>query len=198
MTKIFLASIILVALIICSCTEKATFKEIKTDSNQIKNLTVVGFGTGSSKSPNLAQTKAKNNAYTNLADQISGKDFSYQKSNGTITFKSNTQATISGSQEVASIYIGDQTYLAILSTEFSRDNIAAEDSWLLQTDYTTDNLEKSFMEKFQQAVQQVIDKRFSNINRLEGKLYLTNIDVKYNESSQQFSIKMQVLVMIEG
>ncbi|MCF7792936.1 MAG: hypothetical protein K9N09_03405 [Candidatus Cloacimonetes bacterium] len=198
MNKILIFSIILATLLICSCTGKAMFKEIKTNTDQLQNLTIMGYGTGSSKSPNLAKAKAKTYAFANLAEQISGKNFSYQKNNGSITFKTNTQATISGSEEVASVYIGDHTYFTILSTKFSRENSSTNDSWLLDTEYKTQDLEKSFIEKYQQAVQQVIDKRFSNINRLEGRLFLTNIDVQYDESSKQFSVKMQVLIVVEG
>ncbi len=189
--------VLLAAIIICSCTEKTMFKETKADSNQMQNLTVMGFGTGSSKSPSLAKIKAKNNAVANLAEQISGKDFSYQKSNGSITFKTHTQASITGSKEVTSIYVGDNIYFTILSAEFSRENITADDSWLLESEYTTQNLEKSLNEKYQQAVQQIIDKRFPSINRLEGNLFLTNIEVQYDESSKKFSVMMQVLVMVE-
>lgn len=197
MKKLIVFSMIIFSLILCGCSEKKLFKETKIDLIQAQQLPVKGFGSGSSKSPNLAKMKAKNNALSNLAMQLSGTDFSFQKINQSVSFETSTRSTLSGVREVSSDYIGDNTYLSVLTAELPEKTFTAYYAWLLETEYRSNNLEKSIHEKYQQAVKQIFDQHFKNNTRLEGKIFLTNINVQFLEKIQEFSVKLQILLLIK-
>lgn len=168
------------------------------NSDQTETIKITGFGMGEAFSSNIAKIRAQSNAYSNLAEQISGRKFVYQKENSTTIFKSSFKSKLSGTKEVNTIQIGENKCLMIVEADLTPPKIDTANSWFLETEYSDQNLEKSLNEKYQQAVQQVIAKNFPQKDRIEGKLFLNNIDVNYNDSSQQFSISMKVIVMVKG
>ncbi len=194
--KILDLILVILFLFTVSCTQTGDFKEIKTDEDSLSNLKVIGFGLGRSHSPNLAKEKAKQNAIINLSDQILGRNFSYNRSTGSTKFSTTFRGTISGSEVVESIYIGDNTYFTTLSAPLPEQMLDKKDSFMMETEYRTADLEKSLHQKYQTAVKELKTKHFKNQEILEGKIYLTDIDVKYHQETDVFTIKMQVLLEI--
>jgi hypothetical protein len=155
------------------------------------SLQVIGFGAGRSASLQMAGEKAKMNAITNLADQVNGREFTYKRSEWDIQFTSSSKAMLTNTETVASYGLPNNTILTILTTPLPASEIDPENAFLMETEFRTDNLESSLKEKYQTAVHELISSRFKRKKELNGKLFLTDIEVS------DFEVKITVLISIK-
>ncbi len=194
-TKMVIA--ILAVLVLISCSSDRTFKEIKLKENGVKEINIMGYGTGKSyASDEMAKTKAKSNALANLVDQVSGREFVYEKSNGSVNFTTSSKGILKDVQEVESYCLGDKKYLTILSSPIDMEDIDVEKALLLETSFRTENLEKSLIEKYKIAVEEIIEKKYRNTARLEGRLYLSDINISDYEGKTDFEVTIKILIII--
>ncbi len=188
---------ILIIILLVSCSDDRTFKEIKIKENIMIKNTVMGFGTGRSFNPEMAKIKANSNATVNLINQVSGMEFVYTKSNGSVSFKTKSKGTLTNVQEEASYDLGDNKCLLILSSSRKAGDMEFEKTSLLETSYRTDNLEKSLIEKYQIAIKEIIKKKYSDKTSIKGKLYLSEIKVSDYEGKDDFMVELKILIIIQ-
>jgi len=194
-TKMVIAFLAIIVLI--SCSSDRTFKEIKLKGNDVKEIITMGYGTGKSyASDEMAKTKARANATMNLVDQVSGREFVYVKSSGSVKFTTKSGGTITDVQEVESYKLGDKKYLTVLSSPIDIEDIDVEKALLLETNFRAENLEKSLAEKYKIAVEEIIEKRYPDIDRLEGRLYLSDINISDYEGKTDFEVTIRILIII--
>ncbi|NQV18531.1 MAG: hypothetical protein HQ534_08310 [Armatimonadetes bacterium] len=194
-TKMVIA--ILAILVLISCSSDRTFKEIKLKGNDVKEINIMGYGTGKAySSDEIAKDKARANATVNLVDQVSGREFVYVKSNGSVKFTTSSKGLLKDVQEVESYKLGDKKYLTILSSPIDIEDIEVEKALLLETSFRTENLEKSLAEKYKIAVEEIIEKKYHNTARLEGRLYLSGINISDYEGKDDFEVTIRILIII--
>ena len=194
-TKMVIA--ILAIFVLISCSSDRTFKEIKLKENDVKAINIMGYGTGKSyASDEMAKTKARANATMNLVDQVSGREFVYEKSNGSVTFTTRSKGSLKDVQEVESYKLGDKRYLMVLSSPIYIEDIDVEKALLLETSFRAENLEKSLAEKYKIAVEEIIEKKYPEIDRLEGRLYLSDINISDYEGKTDFEVLIRILIII--
>ena len=157
----------------------------------------MGFGTGKSfASDEIAKDKARANASMNLVDQVSGREFVYEKSNGSVKFTTRSKGSLKDVQEVESYKLGDKKYLTVLSSPIDMEDIDVEKALLLETSFRTENLEKSLAEKYKKAIEEIIEKKYPEIDRLEGRLYLSDINISDYEGKTDFEVTIRILIII--
>ncbi len=189
--------IILAVIVLISCSGDQTFREIKIKESDVNKINVMGYGTGKSySSDEIAKDKAKTNATVNLIDQVSGREFVYEKSNGSVKFTTNSGGTLSDVQEAGSYCLGDKKYLIVLSSPIEMRDIELDKALLLETSFRTENLEKSLTEKYQKAIERTIEKKYPGKARLEGKLYLSDIKISDYEGKDDFKVTIRILIII--
>ncbi len=194
-TKMVIA--ILAIFVLISCSSDRTFKEIKIKGNDIEKINIMGFGTGKSfASDEIAKDKARANASMNLVDQVSGREFVYEKSNGSVKFTTRSKGSLKDVQEVESYKLGDKKYLTVLSSPIDMEDIDVEKALLLETSFRTENLEKSLAEKYKKAIEEIIEKKYPEIDRLEGRLYLSDINISDYEGKTDFEVTIRILIII--
>ena len=194
-TKMVIA--ILVIIVLISCSDDRSFKEIKLKENDVKEINIMGYGTGKSyASDEMAKTKARANATMNLVDQVSGREFVYEKSNGSIKFTTRSKDSLKDVQEVESYKLGDKKYLTVLSSPIDIEDIDVEKALLLETSFRAENLEKSLAEKYKIAIEDIIEKKYPGIDRLEGRLYLSEINISDYEGKNDFEVLIRILIII--
>lgn len=194
-TKMVIA--FLAILVLISCSSDRTFKEIKLKGNDVKAINIMGYGTGKSyASDEMAKTKARANATMNLVDQVSGREFVYVKSNSSVNFTTRSGGTITDVQEVESYCLGDKIYLMVLSSPIDVEDIDVEKALLLETSFRAENLEKSLAEKYKIAIEEIIEKKYPEIDRLEGRLYLSDINISDYEGKNDFEVLIRILIII--
>ena len=67
---------------------------------------------------------------------------------------------------------------------------------LLETSFRAENLEKSLAEKYKIAVEEVIEKKYPDTARLEGRLYLSDINISDYEGKDDFEVLIRILIII--
>ncbi|MEA2104264.1 MAG: hypothetical protein U9P79_06455 [Candidatus Cloacimonadota bacterium] len=198
MKNIFLI-ILLIAITFISCSEKQTFKEIKIKENNLKQTSIMGYGVGESVRNTIAIDKAKLYARMNLANQVSGMQFVYQKNNGSTVFKTTTNAVLSNVHEELSYCLKDgdkKKYLCVLSTPVEKQDIELDNAVLLETNFRTADLDKSLTEKYKIAVKEIAEKKYSEKMGIEGELYLSDIKVLDYEGKDDFNVEIKILMII--
>ena len=189
----------LVALmLIFGCSEDGIFKELKINSSELEKLQVVGFGTGRSVNPEIAQQKAKVNAQVNLVDQIAGRDFVYEKMDNSVNFKSTSKGMLSRTKLIDSYDIGNRTILTILSAPLQKLDFDETNTYLLETEFRTDNLEKALIEKYKIAVEETLARKYRKKAKLVGKIYLSDIRLSDFEGNSDFAVKLKILIVISN
>ena len=192
--KNIVVTVLLIASLFISCSNKKEFKEV--DKMTLSKSRVIGFGIGKAHSPKMAEIKAETNAKMNLLTQVSGLEFSYAKSKGSVTFNTKSKGTLKGVQKVNSYNLGDNRYLSILSSAIKFSDIEIDKASLLETSFRTENLEKSLTEKYKGAIENIIEEKHSNNATVKGKLYLTDITVSDFEEKTDFAVKIKILIII--
>ena len=180
--------------VISGCAKSVAFKEIQL--HNAGDLHVVGYGTGTSNNPGMAAQKARVNAMSNLINQLNGLDFYYQRSDKAVNFTTSSKGILNRTEEVASHKIGENTILTVLSSPMPRADFDPANAFLLQTNFRTENLEKSLTEKYKLAVEHLISSRFKNRSTLSGKLHLTNISLSDWENTTDFAVSIEVLITL--
>ncbi len=196
-TRIVIA--LLAAIVLISCSDKQTFKEIKIKERDLKETNIIGYGVGKSVLDTIAKEKAESNALMNLASQVSGMQFVYLKSNGSTVFKTTTSAKLSNVHEELSYCLeeGDRKkYLIALSALVEKQDIALDNAVLLKTNFRTEDLFKSLPEKYKSAVKEIAEKKYPEKAKIEGKLYLSDINISDYEGKNDFNVEIKILVII--
>ncbi len=181
-------------MLILGCSEKGMFKEIKMENNDLKNIQIMGWGTGKAISSEIAIQKAKLNATVNLMDQINGRKFVYKEAENSINFSTITKGKISRTEVINSYNLDDRTVLMILSASILNRDFDLVNAYLLETEFRTTDLEKSIFEKYKMAVTELISTKFKEQRYLEGRLFLASLDVFDYENNTDFAVNMKILI----
>ena len=172
------------------------FKEIKLSSSELENIQLIGWGLGKAINPEIAMQKAKMNATINLMDQINGRDFVYEKADGSKKFSTTIKGKISGTKIVDSYNLDDRTVLMILSASPLNRDYDLENAYLMEIEFRTENLEKAIIEYYQNVINEVSSRYYIDRDQIIGKLFLIEINLTDYEEKSDFAVKMKILVVI--
>lgn len=194
--KIKIVFVLLVVSLLISCSKNNEFNEVKTEKMTLSKNIIIGFGTGKSRSPQIAVAKAESNAKMNLITQVSGMEFLYSNSNGSIVFNTKVNGVLKDVKKENSYNLGDNINLSVLSSAAELSDVEINKALFFETSFRTENLEKSLIEKHKDAIKQIIEEKHSNITSARGKIYLTDLNVSDFEEKKDYAVDIKILIVI--
>ena len=187
-----------------SCT-KEKFHEIGPESKTHETHEIVGYGyvrippNARSNQINLARQRARMQASSNLAAHISGIDFVYDKrKKQTVelnTFQAHTRGTIKGA---ATEYYptGKSAILVKQSLRTKRAQPLLPRTTILKTSFRTEDMPKSLIRCYREAVAYTISHKFPSRTSATGKIYLVHMHISDHRSPGPLKVTLKLKITV--
>jgi len=199
----FVFSIILISFVISGCT-RDKFEETTADEKISKELQVVGYGYAKipeNSSPNgkiIARRRAAGLAASSLVDQISGTKFILKKVKGKSaifkTLKTSSQGVLKNTN-IEFYDLGNNRILA-KQTCLTKVIISGSDNTAFyETSFRTDNLQKSLMREYRNAVQQMVSTKYKNKKEITGKILLSDMSISDYKGKSDIKVKVKIFIV---
>jgi len=199
----FVFSIILISFVISGCT-RDKFEETTADEKISKELQVVGYGYAKipeNSSPNgkiIARRRAAGLAASSLVDQISGTKFILKKVKGKSaifkTLKTSSQGVLKNTN-IEFYDLGNNRILA-KQTCLTKVIISGSDNTAFyETSFRTDNLQKSLMREYRNAVQQMVSTKYKNKKEITGKILLSDMSISDYRGKSDIKVKVKIFIV---
>ena len=199
----FVFSIILISFVIAGCT-RDKFEETTAEEKISKELQVVGYGYAKipeNSSPNgkiLARRRAAGLAASSLVDQISGTKFVLKKVKGKSaifkTLKTSSQGVLKNTN-IEFYEIGNNRILA-KQTCLTKVIISGSDNTVFfETSFRTDNLQKSLMREYRNALQQMASNKYKNKKEITGKILLSDMSISDYKGKSDIKVKVKIFIV---
>lgn len=179
--------------LLISCSKNKTFKIVNL--KDVDSNTVIGYGFGKAVSPKLAKIKAKSNASLNLINQVMGMDYKFEKSNGTILFKTNSKGVLNNVQEVATYQLSNNKCLVVLSADKINHDLDSKSSICLMKGFQTNDFESAMIDQFKIAINEYNPPQKNEVN---GKIYINDLQLSYSENLEVFDVNLTITLINSG
>jgi hypothetical protein len=187
-----------------SCS-KEQFNEIGTEINRQNSFEIVGYGyvrlspNASSNQITLARQRARMQAANNLAAHISGIEFAYDKRNKqTVTldkFQAHTRGTIKGA--TTEYYPAGKSAILVKQTlRIKKANPTLPRTTHLKTSFRTDDMAKSLMRTYREAVAYTISRKFTSRKSATGKIYLAHMLISDHKGSGSLKVTLELRITV--
>ncbi|MHC4459282.1 MAG: hypothetical protein ACYS0I_19750 [Planctomycetota bacterium] len=197
--------LVIVSLLTFGCS-KEQFKEINPKSKGHDTLEVVGYGyvrmspNARSNQKTLARQRARMLASKNLAAQISGIEFVYDKrKKQTVTFhkfQAHTRGRIKGA--VTEYYSTGKSGILVKQTLKTKKAIPkSPQTTLLKTAFRTENMAKSLTHIYREAVAYTISRKFSSRKKATGKIYLANMQISDRKGPGPIKVIVELRITVK-
>jgi hypothetical protein len=195
----------IVALFTFGCSKKQ-FKEINPKNKGHDSLEVVGYGyvrispNVRSNQITLARQRARMLASKNLAAQISGIEFVYDnRKKQTVTFH-NFQAHTRGRFRGATTeyYTTGKSGILVKQTLKTKNTIPnLPQTTILKTAFRTENMAKSLIHIYREAVAYTISRKFSSRKKATGKIYLADMQISDHKGPGPIKVIVELRITVK-
>ena len=195
--------VLTIILIISSCT-RDKFEETTAEKKFSKELQVVGYGYAKipdKSSPNgkiLARQRAAGLAAGSLVDQISGIDFILKKVKGkSVVFKmlKTSSRGVLKNTNIKYYNLGNNRILAkqtcLTKIILSNSDYAA----FYETSFRSDNLQKSLIGEYRNAVEEMASAKYKKKNKITGKILLSDMSISDYKGKSDIKVKAKIFVL---
>ncbi len=188
--------ITILTLIVSLSAQELKTEMIKSDSTGTDTLQIIAYGHGRSFGGNkMARRRAAMEARSNLAQQVAGLDFSYQKSGNSVSFRTQTNAKITGSQVLEYYDIDDKNSLAVINLKMPDKPSDTGEAIHFKSIFRTDNLDRSLQEKYREAVKKYVSEEAADKSEVKGKIYLNDMAVTDFEGKADFAVTIRFTIL---
>lgn len=198
----FVFAIILFSFITAGCT-RDKFEETAAEKKISKELQVVGYGYAKipeNSSPNgkiLARRRAAGLAASSLVDQISGIEFVLKKVKGKSaifkTFKTSSHGVLKNTN-IEFYDLGNNRILAKQTCLTKIIISGSGDAVFYETSFRTDNLQKSLIREFRNAVQQMASAKYRNKKEITGNIFLSDMNISDYKGKGDIKVKVKIFI----
>ena len=184
---------------------KEKFHEIGPESKGQDSVEIVGYGYVSlppdagSNQITLARQRARMQAANNLATHISGIEYAYDKRNQqTVTldkFKAHTQGTIKGA--TTEYYPAGKSAILVKQTlRLKKANPKFSRTTHLKTSFRTEDMAKSLMRTYREAVVYTISRKFASRKSATGKIYLAHMQISDHKGPGPLKVTLELRITV--
>jgi hypothetical protein len=199
----FVLTIILVSFVVAGCT-RDKFEKTNVEKKISKELQVVGYGYAKipeNSSPSgkiLARQRAAGLAASSLVDQISGIDFVLKKVKGKSAAFKILKTSSRGVLKNTHIKYYDLGNNRILAKQIGRTKVIVSGSnhtTFYKTSFRSDNLQKSLLREYRNAVQQMASAKFKKKNKITGKIILSDMNISDYKGKSDIKVKAKIFIL---
>jgi hypothetical protein len=188
-----------------SCS-KEQFKEMGPKSNRQDILEIVGYGyvrlspNARSNQITLARQRARMQAANNLAAHISGVEFNYDKrKKQTVTldkFQAHTRGTINGA--TTEYYPAGKSAILVKQTlRIKRARPKLPRTTILKTSFRTEDMAKSLIRVYREAVTYTILRKFPSRNSATGKIFLAHMQISDHKEPGPLKVTLELRITLK-
>ena len=201
--KINTTFVLTIILIISGCT-RDKFEETTAKKKFSKELQVVGYGYAKipdNSSPNgkiLARQRAAGLAASSLVDQISGTKFVLKKAKGKTAIFKTLKTSSHGVLKNTNIEFYDLGNNRILAKQIGRTKVILSGSnhtTFYETSFRSDNLQKSLLREYRNAVQQMASAKYKKKNKITGKIILSDMNISDYKGKSDIKVKVKIFII---
>jgi len=201
--KINTTFVLTIILIISGCT-RDKFEETTAEKKFSKELQVVGYGYAKipdNSSPNgkiLARQRAAGLAASSLVDQISGIDFILKKVKGKSAVFKILKTSSRGVLKNTNIKYYDLGSNRILAKQTCLTKIIVSGSnhtAFYETSFRSNNLQKTLMREYRNAVQEMASAKYKKKNKITGKIMLSDMSISDYKGKSDIKVKAKIFVL---
>ena len=199
----FVFAIILISFVIAGCT-RDKFEETTAEKKISKELQVVGYGytkIPENYGPNgkiLARRRAAGLAASSLLDQISGTDFVLKKVKGKSAIFKTLKTSSHGVLKNTNIEFYDLGNNRILAKQTCLTKViisGSDNTVFFETSFRTDNLQKSLMREYRNALQQMASNKYKNKKEITGKILLSDMSISDYKGKSDIKVKVKIFIV---
>ncbi|NNK85377.1 MAG: hypothetical protein HKO91_07495, partial [Desulfobacterales bacterium] len=196
-------TILLISFAVAGCT-RDNFEKTNVEKKISQELQVVGYGYAKipgNSSPSgkiLARQRAAGLAASSLVDQISGIDFVLKKVKGKPTalkiLKTSSRGVLKNSQ-IKYYNLGNNR---ILAKQVGRTKVivsGAKNTTFYETSFRSDNLQKSLLREYRNAVQQMASAEYKKKNKITGKIMLSDMNISDYKGKNDIKVKVKIFII---
>jgi hypothetical protein len=199
----FVFAVILISFVMAGCT-RDKFEETTAKEKISKEIQVVGYGyakipeNSSANGKILARRRAAGIAASSLVDQISGTEFVFKKVKGKSAIFKTMKTTSHGVIKNSNIKFYDLGNNRILAKQTCLTKViisTSDHAVFYETSFRTDNLQKSLIREYQNAVQQTASTEHKNIKEMIGKILLSDMSISDYKGKSDIKVKVKIFIV---
>ncbi|MBT8356179.1 MAG: hypothetical protein HKO79_09670 [Desulfobacterales bacterium] len=199
----FVLTVLLISFAVAGCT-KDKFEKTNVAKKISKELQVVGYGYAKipgNSSPSgkiLARQRAAGLAASSLVDQISGIDFVLRKVKGKPaafkTLKTSSRGVLKNTQ-IKYYNLGNNRILAKQVSRIKISISGTKNTTFYETSFRSDNLQKSLLREYRNAVQQMASAEYKKKNKITGKIMLSDMNISDYKGKSDIKVKVKLFII---